>query len=91
MSEKKKLYIKLSVVAVVIIFLILFIGGHELKALSFLLITSGFLGLITKTDPFVHISKNPFIKTRISYDEDSIGGPVKNVFLVILGLLCFFI
>lgn len=65
--------------------------GQWPKAISFLLMSSGILGLITKTDPFTGISRNPFISTKISYNKDSIGGPLKNILMIFFGFMYFFI
>ncbi len=88
MKIKKESSIKLCVAMVVIIFLILFFSDHQPKALSFLFISGGVLGLVTKTDPFARISKNPFVTTKLSYSEDSIVGPLMNIFIIFIGLIC---
>lgn len=87
--QKKKRYVKISVGLTIILFLILFFGGYQIKAVSLLFISGGVLGIITKTAPFGRPSRNPYMRDGLDYR--SIIDPIMNVLFVIIGLMCFFI
>lgn len=90
--KKKKLYVNITVVIVVILFLILFFTDHLALAVSILFMSGGILGLITRNIANYKASNNfPFSNKTVSYDEDSIAGPLLNIGFLILGLITFFI
>lgn len=88
-TKNKAIYVKIGVAVALIIFLILFFNGMEPKAVGWIFTSGGVLGLITKTMPFYRNSSNRTSKFTIRYSDDSILGPIMNIFIIFLGLVVF--
>ena len=82
--DKRRLLKKIIVALIILVFLlILFVGDNIKKATSFLLLSGGVIGLISKSVPNFNSPSKNIIYRIPSYDENSISGPLINIIFIL--------
>ncbi len=84
--KKKKLIINTAVFVIIVLFLIILFSGHLKKAVSFLLFSGGIMGLISKSIPNFNSPSKGVNYHIVSYDENSILGPLLNIIFIFVGI-----